>query len=111
MKLFNCGTAEKRWERDVRESNRELLIVSQFTLCHTFKGTKPDFHLSMAGDKSGPFFEEIVESFKRQYYPEKVQTGKFGSHMDIDMKLDGPVTVVIDSPPKKKPEVTEKQAS
>lgn len=100
LKLFS-DDPNKRWMKSVKESDYELLIISQFTLCHTFKGTKPDFHLSMSGDLSKPFFEEFVERLKKEYKSDKVQTGKFGSHMDIDLSLDGPVTLVIDSPPKK----------
>lgn len=100
LKLFS-DDPNKRWQKSVKEAGLELLIISQFTLCHQFKGTKPDFHLSMNADQSGPFFEEFIARLKREYQAEKVQTGKFGSHMDIDLKLDGPVTLVIDSPAKK----------
>lgn len=101
LKLFGDGS-EKRWQKNVKESGFELLIISQFTLCHTFKGTKPDFHLSMGAESSKPFFEEFIERIKKEYQADKIQTGKFGHHMDIDLKLDGPVTLVIDSPEKKK---------
>lgn len=101
LKLFGDGP-EKRWQRSAKEADLELLIISQFTLCHTFKGTKPDFHLSMGAEQSGPFFQEFVERLKKEYKADKVQTGKFGCHMEIDLKLDGPVTLVIDSPAKKK---------
>lgn len=98
LKLFSEGG--KRWQKSVKEANLELLIISQFTLCHTFKGTKPDFHQSMGADQSKPFFEEFIGRLKKEYAADKVQTGKFGCHMNIDLKLDGPVTLVIDSPVK-----------
>lgn len=101
LKVFNDGP-EKRWQKSVKEADLEILVISQFTLCHTFKGTKPDFHLSMAADQSKPFFDEFIERLRKQYDPTKVQTGKFGCHMDIDLKLDGPVTLVIDGPVKVK---------
>lgn len=105
LKVFGDG-GEKRWQRSVKEADFEILVISQFTLCHTFKGTKPDFHLSMGADQSKPFFEEFIARLKNQYKEDKVQTGKFGCHMDIDLKLDGPVTLVIDSPAKaKKPDL------
>lgn len=99
LKLFDDG--EKSWQRSVKEADLELLIISQFTLCHTFKGTKPDFHNALKGDESKPFFEEFVERLRKEYSADKVQTGKFGSKMSIDLQLNGPVTLVIDSPPKK----------
>lgn len=76
-------------------------MISQFTLCHSFKGTKPDFHEAMHRDQSQPLFNEFVEKTKKEYAANKVQTGKFGVKMDIDLRLDGPVTLVIDSPAKK----------
>ncbi|KAG9509443.1 D-aminoacyl-tRNA deacylase 1 [Fragariocoptes setiger] len=100
LKLFS-DDPEKRWMKSVKEGDLEILVVSQFTLCHTFKGTKPDFHLSMSGDLSKPFFEEFVARLKKEYRAGKVQTGKFGCHMSIDICADGPVTLVIDSPAKK----------
>ena len=100
LKLF--GEGDKRWQKSAKEAGLELLVISQFTLCHTFKGTKPDFHLSMGADQSKPFFEEFIERLKKEYSADKVQTGKFGCHMEIDLKLDGPVTLVIDSPVKQK---------
>jgi len=101
LKLFS-DDPNKRWQKSVKEADLELLIISQFTLCHTFKGTKPDFHLSMGAEQSKPFFEEFIERLRKEYAADRVQTGKFGCHMDIDLKLDGPVTLVIDSPAKKK---------
>lgn len=102
LKLFS-NEPERRWQQNIGQAPaKEILIISQFTLCHTFKGTKPDFHTSMSGEQAGPFFDEFVQRLKKEYIADKIQTGKFGCHMDIDLKLDGPVTLVIDSPAKKK---------
>ena len=99
LKLFS-DDPDKRWQKSVKEANLELLIISQFTLCHTFKGTKPDFHMAMSGESSQPFFDEFIQRLKKAYAADKVQTGKFGARMNIDLNLDGPVTLVIDSPAK-----------
>lgn len=108
VKLFKDG--EKSWCKSVKEANLELLIVSQFTLCHRFKGTKPDFHEAMQGEQSRPMFEQFVERLRKEYAADKVQTGKFGSYMNLDLRLDGPVTLVLDSPPKQAADKAESSA-
>ena len=35
----------KRWNKSAKDLKLELLCISQFTLYHTLKGNKPDFHL------------------------------------------------------------------
>ena len=52
-------------------------------------------------------FNEFVEKLKKEYATDKVQTGKFGSLMEIDLKLNGPVTLVIDSPAKPNKKATD----
>lgn len=101
LKLFDSEEHDKPWSRSVKEAGLELLIISQFTLCHTFKGTKPDFHSAMHRDQSKPLFDDFVDKLKKEYAADKVQTGKFGVKMDIDLRLNGPVTLVVDTPPKK----------
>lgn len=99
LKLFDDG--DKKWSKSVKEAGLEILVISQYTLCHTFKGTKPDFHHCMKGDQSRPFFFEFVDRLRKEYSADKIQTGKFGSYSNLDFNLDGPTTLVIDSPPKK----------
>lgn len=110
LKLFDDEGSDRGWQKNVKEAGLELLIISQFTLCHTFKGTKPDFHLAMGADNSKPFFEEFIERLKKEYAADKVQTGKFGSRMQIDLKLNGPATFVIDSPAKQQKKVGDKDS-
>ena len=98
-----------RWKESVKSLGLEILLVSQFTLYHTFKGNKPDFHFAMEGDKAKVLFDKIVAKAREKYDEKKIQTGKFGEYMFIDMECDGPVTLeweyptqnVIDSSNKK----------
>jgi D-tyrosyl-tRNA(Tyr) deacylase len=46
LRLFEDPTGDgKRWNKSAKELDLEVLCISQFTLYHTIKGNKPDFHL------------------------------------------------------------------
>ncbi len=63
----------------------------------TSKGAKPDFHLAMSSEQSKEFYEKFVSLLRRMYKPEKIQDGKFGAYMKVDIQNDGPVTILLDS--------------
>ena len=69
---------DKAWGSNLVENGFEILLVSQFTLYHQLKGTKPDFHDAMNGDEALPLFNEFLEYLRKQYKPERVQPGAFG---------------------------------
>ncbi|MEJ8554879.1 D-aminoacyl-tRNA deacylase [Tepidibacter sp. Z1-5] len=74
----------------------DLLVVSQFTLygdCR--KGRRPNFTDAAKPDTAIPLYEEFIDKAKK--YGIKVETGKFGAHMNVDIMNDGPVTLLIDS--------------
>lgn len=77
------------------DTQGEILIVSQFTLCGDCKkGTRPSF------DKSAPpaYANDLYEKFVQEVngYGIKTQTGKFAAMMDVALINDGPVTFMID---------------
>ena len=92
LRLFDDDKGA-RWKESVKSLGLEILLVSQFTLYHILKGNKPDFHGAMDGDKAKDLFDKIVQRTREKYDPKKVQTGKFGEYMHIDMECDGPVTI------------------
>lgn len=74
----------------------ELLVVSQFTLfgdCR--KGRRPGFSDAARPDKADEFYIDFVE--KAKSHGINVQTGKFRTHMMVELINDGPVTLLIDS--------------
>ena len=79
------------------QNNYGIMVVSQFTLYSKMKGTKPDFHDAMEGEKAKAIFDKFVEKLRGKYKPERIQTGTFGEYMDVHIRNDGPVTLVWDS--------------
>lgn len=74
----------------------ELLVVSQFTLfgdCR--KGRRPGFSDAARPDKADEFYIDFVK--KAKAHGINVQTGKFRTHMMVELINDGPVTLLIDS--------------
>jgi D-aminoacyl-tRNA deacylase len=93
----------KRWDKSVVDKSYEILCVSQFTLYSlTNKGNKPDFHLAMGADNSKEFYDKFITSLKDNYNEDKIKNGQFGAYMDVNIRNDGPVTIIIDSNNKEK---------
>lgn len=80
----------------LQEVSGELLVVSQFTLygdCR--KGRRPSFDDAAPAELAKSMYESFIELSKRSGY--NVQTGKFQSHMSVQLINDGPVTILLDS--------------
>lgn len=75
----------------------EMLVVSQFTLCADCShGRRPSFVNSAAPDEANALYEYFVEELKSSGV-RKVETGKFGADMQVELVNDGPVTIILDS--------------
>jgi len=75
----------------LKESDKEILIVSQFTLAAvTNKGTKPSFHKAAKPDNAKLLYDKFVTEF-RSSFP-RVKEGKFGALMEIKLVNKGPLT-------------------
>jgi D-tyrosyl-tRNA(Tyr) deacylase len=80
----------------VREVNGGLLVVSQFTLYGDVRrGLRPSWIEAAAPEVAEPLYELfIAESLK---ILEKVESGRFGAMMLLELLNDGPVTILLDS--------------
>ena len=87
----------KTWDSNVVDNGYEIMVVSQFTLYGVLKGNKPDFHLALNPDEANKLYNEFVDSLKKSYKQDKIQTGKFGEMMAVHLINDGPVTLILDS--------------
>jgi D-tyrosyl-tRNA(Tyr) deacylase len=68
-----------------------LLLVPQFTLAaDTNKGMRPSFTSAAPPEQAKEVFERFVAQAKSAYA--KVQSGRFGADMKVELINDGPVT-------------------
>lgn len=97
MRLFPNEKTGRAWDHSVMQKNSGVLLVSQFTLYGTLKGNKPDFHVAMPPQRAKPFYESLVEKFRKSYNPDLIKDGLFGAMMKVNLVNDGPVTLQLDS--------------
>ena len=80
--------------KDVRGN---ALVVSQFTLHAKYKkGKRPSFIRAARPEQAIPLYEQFIVELE-QYIEQKVETGKFGADMQIELINDGPVTLILDT--------------
>lgn len=85
----------------VKDIGGEILVVSQFTLhARTKKGNRPAYIDAAPPAISEPLYEYFVTEIGKEINS-PIQTGSFGTYMQIDMVNDGPVTIFIDTKNKK----------
>lgn len=98
VRLWANEATGKPWAVSAAKKGLEVLLVSQFTLHAVLKGNKPDFHKSMAPAEAEPFFNAFVAAVRAKHTSaDKVQAGKFGAKMQVELVNDGPVTLCLDS--------------
>lgn len=87
---------EGKMNRSLLEISGELLVISQFTLfADCRKGRRPSFLHAASPEKARKDFVLFLEILKE--YPIKVETGRFGAMMNVELVNDGPVTIIMDS--------------
>lgn len=94
LRIF--GNADGKFDRSVRDTRGELLVVSQFTLlADTTKGRRPSFSHAAPPTHAIPLYEYFVAAARALGM--QVATGSFGARMQVELTNDGPVTIMLDS--------------
>jgi D-tyrosyl-tRNA(Tyr) deacylase len=87
---------EGKMNLGVRETGGEILAVSQFTLlADTRKGKRPSFINAAQPGEAEPLFDYFCERL-RAAGTKPVETGSFGTMMEVELVNDGPVTIVLE---------------
>lgn len=80
----------------IAEADGSLLVVSQFTLyADVSRGRRPGFTRAALPEKAEPLIEQFVERLRAAGL--RVETGRFGAEMAVELVNDGPFTLVLDS--------------
>lgn len=94
LRIFE-DTSEKM-NLSITEIGGEILVISQFTLYGDVrKGKRPSFTDSADPTIGKEYYNFFIEKIKKTGI--KIETGKFGAHMEVDYINDGPVTILLDS--------------
>ncbi|MBW8888214.1 MAG: D-tyrosyl-tRNA(Tyr) deacylase [Fibrobacteres bacterium] len=75
----------------------DALVVSQFTLfASTAKGNRPGFAAAAGPELAVPIYEGFAAALSREL-GRPVATGRFGADMEVALRNQGPVTILMDS--------------
>ena len=84
-----------RFDRSVLDVGGDALVVSQFTLLgDTAKGNRPSFTDAAPPDEAEPLYDAFCEALRELGL--RVETGRFGARMAVELVNDGPVTVIFE---------------
>ena len=88
--------AEGKLNLSVKDVGGSVLLVSQFTLLGDARhGRRPSFSHAARPEIAEPLCERVKEMLIAQGVP--TLTGRFRTHMKVDLLNDGPVTILLDS--------------
>lgn len=87
---------QKKMNRSIQDIGGEMLVVSQFTLAADCrKGNRPSFDTAEEPARAREMYERFVSMLKAEGI--KIETGDFGSAMQVSLVNDGPVSILLDS--------------
>ncbi|GAA4893695.1 D-aminoacyl-tRNA deacylase [Flaviramulus aquimarinus] len=81
----------------IKDIDGNVIVVSQFTLhASTKKGNRPSYIKAAKPDIAIPIYECFINQLETDL-GKKVQVGRFGADMKVELLNDGPVTIIIDA--------------
>jgi D-aminoacyl-tRNA deacylase len=93
LRLFEGESAEE----SLLDAGGGLLIVSQFTLyADTSRGRRPGWTQAARPEQAEPLIEHFIAAAADLGVTP--QTGRFRTHMNVELENDGPITVMLEVP-------------
>ena len=94
LRLFE--DAGGRMNLDTAAVGGAFLVVSQVTLLASLaKGRRPSFDRAAPGEEAEPLVERLASALEAEGY--RVERGRFGAHMLVELENDGPVTFLLET--------------
>ncbi len=85
-----------KMNRSLIDTSGAMLVVSQFTLygdCR--KGRRPGYSSAAPPEKAKNLYEQFIAAVKQKQII--TASGRFQTHMNVELVNDGPVTLLLDS--------------
>jgi D-tyrosyl-tRNA(Tyr) deacylase len=94
LRIYN--DSNEKMNLSIKDVDGSALVISQFTLCGDIKkGRRPSF-IHAAPPKEGQrLYEYFISSLLKEGMP--VESGEFGSMMDVELVNEGPATFILNS--------------
>ena len=94
LRIFRDG--EGKLNLSVRDVEGQILVISNFTLmANCYRGTRPDYSGAAPKEISEPLYEAFIAEINGRGI--HAEHGQFGARMSVDMEMDGPVIIPLDS--------------
>ena len=93
LRLF--GDAEDRMNLSLDDVGGAVLVISQFTLYgDASKGRRPSFVAAARPEQAVPLYDAFIAALRARGLT--VATGEFGAQMQVEIRNDGPVTLILE---------------
>jgi len=94
LRIFNDNKG--KMNLSVLDLMAEIMVISQFTLCGSIKnGRRPSFTNAKQSDQAIKLYNRFIHNINKTGLI--VESGQFGSEMEVDFVNHGPVTFIVDS--------------
>ncbi|MDA9685486.1 D-aminoacyl-tRNA deacylase [Flavobacteriaceae bacterium] len=81
----------------VKETDGDILVVSQFTLMASIKkGNRPSYAKASDKNYAKIMYEKFIKDLSNSF-EKKIECGVFRANMEVELVNDGPITILMDS--------------